>query len=589
MQVDPVLTDEVSYSTELPTDERVETERPVADVQTASATENETSLPIQQATRPLEDAVSYDAMGRKGEGAGGGGVYESKKNRPLNNSGANYPGVASRDSVDGLVGSNRAKTTKGTGYGGGRFGGRSVRGPSTQPQQNRFVDHGLNTTTLVSKDNLSTFAADVDTASYTHARSLLNANQMPPQAAVRVEEFVNFFPYPTPAPAPGHVFAVRAESAPSPWTENHTLLRIGVNTASPDASERKPVALTFLVDVSGSMNSTRKLPLAIQSIRTMLGHLGEEDTVAIVTYAGNTRVVLRPTSASNTRVLAQALNELNSSGSTAMGAGIDLAYGLADESYKRGIENRVIILSDGDANVGQSSIEGLLTKIQRYAGRGITLSTIGFGQGNYRGSLMEQLANKGDGNSFYIDNQREANRIFGTRLLSTLQTVARDVKFQVDFNPEAVHSYRLVGYENRDIADSDFRVDAVDAGEIGMGHAVTALYDLVLTDRPTGDLATVRIRHKTPGEDVAATEIAYRVPKSMMRDSLASTSASYRIALGAATFAELMRGSPYVNEIDYADVDKLVAGALRVGVPEDKELLALIRKADSLSGPLSSR
>ena len=265
----------------------------------------------------------------------------------------------------------------------------------------------------------------------------------------------------------------------------------------------------------------------------------EDDAQGVITRGfcgscnvrGQGRIVLPPTSAANRSQIEHAIDALRTRGGTAMGAGVDIAYDLAQKGYREGIENRVVILSDGDANIGPLSHEALLNRISSYANQGITLSTIGFGRGNYQDTLMEQFANKGDGNAFYVDSDREAQRVFGARLVSTLQTVARDVKFQVVFNPEAVMAYRLIGYENREVADKDFRNDAVDAGEVGVGHSVTALYELVLRDAPNGDVAQVHIRHKVPGKDTAAVESSYAIPQTMVQDEWADVSDSYRVAL----------------------------------------------------------
>lgn len=525
-------------------------------------------------------------IGAKGTQIGSGG---------LGSRGSGFGGGGTVEGLGGLGTAGLASGASGYGSGGGNFGNKGMSssgvlsghsGRTLSPNSPaQFTDHGVNPMHLVSDDKMSTFGADVDTASYTFMRNRIQmAHALPRPESVRVEEYVNYFPYPMPDPSNGQVFSVKAEAAPSPWTPQRTILRIGVNTAKPDPSKRKPMALTFLVDTSGSMKSREKLPLALESLRTLVSNLGPEDTVALATYAGYSKILLPPTPTTQSDRIYSALAELNAGGSTAMGSGINMAYELADKAYRKGIENRVIILSDGDANVGPVSHEALLDQIQKYAGRGITLSTIGFGRSGYRDTLMEQLANKGDGNSYYIDSPKEADRVFGAKLLSTLQSVARDVKLQVEFHEDAVLSYRLIGYENRDIADKDFRNDAVDAGEVGMGHSVTALYELVMRDNPKGKLATVRIRSKKPGPDRPATEVNFAVPQSVMRSEWADASRSYRIALGAASFAEVLRRSPHVSELTLADVEKMVAGSVRKGIGEDRELLSLIRAAKVLQG-----
>ena len=332
------------------------------------------------------------------------------------------------------------------------------------------------------------------------------------------------------------------------------------------------------------MSSADKMGLLKQSLRFLVDNLETGDTVALATYAGSIRKVIGPTAVSSRDTIHSAIEDLNAGGSTAMSSGIDLAYEMADASFVSGHEKRVIVLSDGDANVGATSHEQLLNQITGYAKKGITLSTIGFGMGNYQDTLMEQLANDGDGNYFYIDAFNEAQKVFGDDLAGTLEVVAKDVKIQVEFNPEAVIAYRLIGYENRDIADEDFRNDAVDAGEIGAGHQVTALYDVVLRDGYRDhDAAVVRLRNKTPGADSSAVEWETRLPASLMHDEFADASRNLRQAFGAASFAELLRGSPYTAEITYADLLSFLSVDRR-GDPVDDEMMSLIMIAGQLSG-----
>ena len=441
--------------------------------------------------------------------------------------------------------------------------------------------------TLTEKDALSTFSIDVDTASYTIARRKLLEGGLPPAAAVRVEEFVNYFPYTYANAAAGAPFAVDLEAAPSPWQPDHHIVRIGVHGRETPKGQEKPRRLTFLVDVSGSMQSADKIGLVKQSLHYLVDHLGAEDSVALVTYAGSTRVVLPATPITRRDVVHDAIEQLTAGGSTAMSSGIDLAYEQAMSAYVSGAENRVLVLSDGDANVGPTSHEQILQTITRYSKKGVTLSTFGFGTGNYKDTLMEQLADKGDGNYAYVDSYQEAKHAFGDRLQGTLDTIARDVKIQVNWKPDAVLSYRLVGYENRDIADKDFRNDKVDAGEIGSGHTVTAIYDVILRDdalNKGAPLASVNIRAKKPGPDVPAQEWTTNLTAAHFKSEWMSTSKDTRIALGAASFAELMRKSPYVGELSYAEVWRMVDGAQRKGVAEDRELRDLVAQAGALSG-----
>jgi Ca-activated chloride channel family protein len=480
----------------------------------------------------------------------------------------------------------------GSGIGGGgsaAFGmARSQRAPAPvaqQPNTEDYTNYGIGGLTLTVDDRLSTFSVDVDTASYAISRRKLNNGQLPPTAAVRVEEFVNAFPFSYAPPTDGAPFAVHMEAAPSPFAGGHHVLRIGVKGKEIDASERKPVRLTFLVDTSGSMQSPDKIQLAKRSLHFLVDQLNEDDSVALATYAGSVSKVLGPTSLREKARVHAAIENLTAGGSTAMNSGIDLAYRMARESFVPGAENRVIVLSDGDANVGPSTHQDILKTIRRSAEQGITLSTIGFGMGNYKDTMMEQLANKGDGNYFYIDQFAEAQKVFGQKLAGTLQTIARDVKIQVEFNPAAVTSYRLLGYENRDIADRDFRNDKVDAGEVGSGHTITALYDVVLNPSVQGEsLATVRIRNKKPGPDSPAVEWSTPFTTDALVADFSSASKDLRIALGAASFAELLRGSPYANEMTYAALWNLVNEAARSGVSEDTELLGLVAMAARLSG-----
>jgi Ca-activated chloride channel family protein len=449
-----------------------------------------------------------------------------------------------------------------------------------------YVHYGINPMTLTTRDRLSTFSIDVDTASYSISRQKLRSGVLPPTASVRVEEFVNAQDYGYSPPTGDAPFAVYLEAAPNPFLDGHHIMRIGVKGKVIDEDDRYPVHLTFLVDVSGSMSSADKLGLAKQSLHELVENLQPQDTVALATYAGRVARVLDPifVTSGNARTIHRAIDNLSSGGGTGMSSGVDLAYEMASAGFVKGHENRVIVLSDGDANIGPASHSAILEQIRGYSERGITLSTIGLGMGNYKDVMMEQLANKGDGNYFYIDSMAEAQKVFGEDLSSTLMVIAKDVKIQVEFNPVAVMSYRLIGYENRDIADNDFRNDRVDAGEIGAGHSVTALYDVVLTGQSTAELATVRLRNKTPGADSAAVEWTSRFPSELLHPEFSDARDDFRIAYGAATFAELLRGSPYGAEVTYSELYELVAEAHRSGSQEDTELLELIATAGGLSG-----
>ena len=443
-----------------------------------------------------------------------------------------------------------------------------------------YRDYGINPLTLTEQDRFSTFAADVDTASYAMARAKLRDGWLPNTASVRVEEFVNAldYDYAQPDPTSEAPFAVSMEAAPSPWDASHHVLRIGVQGEEIDVEDAAPVHLTFLIDVSGSMNTPAKLDLAKSAMHVMVDHLGPDDTVAIATYAGASEILLEPTS--DRDAMRRAVDGIRAGGGTHMDSGMNLAYGMAASTNVPGHESRVIVLSDGDANIGRTSVEEILARVEGYTEEGITLTTIGLGMGNYNDVMMEQLANQGDGAYFYVDGQAEADKVFGEDLLGTTRVIAKDVKLQVEFNPQAVMAYRLIGYENRDVADKDFRDDRVDAGEIGSGHQVTALYDVVLRDDAASqELATVRLRAKPPGPDAPAREWATVMDGAMLRGELADTTDSFRKAIAIAGFAELLRGSPYAAELSYSDVYRLAAQT-----DADPELLDLVRTAAELSG-----
>lgn len=444
-----------------------------------------------------------------------------------------------------------------------------------------FTDHGVQDMVRTSADAKSTFAVDVDTASYAMSRRMIREGQLPREAAVRVEEFVNYFPYSYAQPRGDDPFAVDVEAAPSPFSEGRHLVRVGVQGRDVSASERKPMNLTFLVDVSGSMGTSDKLGLLRDTLKMLTNELDGRDTVALVTYAGATRVVLKPTPMSERQVILDAMDRLQSGGGTAMGAGIQLAYEQAEAAFQPGAVNRVIVASDGDANVGVVSQSTMSEYIGDFAKRGITLTTLGFGRGNYKDTRMEQLANKGDGNYYYIDSLQESRRLFVDKLSSTMEVIAKDVKIQVEWNEKAVEQYRLIGYENRDIADRDFRNDKVDAGEIGAGHQVTALYEVVLADSPQGELATVRIRNKAPGVDSAAVEREYTMPQSIMASSFGGASDQFRLQTAVVGFAEILRGSRYIDRDQIGQVIEIASDARRRDVPEDAELIQLMSTAQS--------
>ena len=462
--------------------------------------------------------------------------------------------------------------------------------PTAQPEPvspgNTFAQHAPNAFTETAADRFSTFAVDVDTASYSVTRRYLSQGALPPHGAVRVEELVNYFKYRYTPPEQG-AFTVHLEGAPSPFNANRHFVRVGVQGKVVSRSQRKPAHLVFLVDTSGSMNQQDKLPLAKEAMKIAVKNLNENDTVALVTYAGGTRDVLGPTPATNLERIYKAIDSLESGGGTAMGSGMELAYRHAVKKVSGNTVSRVVVLTDGDANIGPNvSADAMLHSIQGYVKEGVTLSTIGFCMGNYRDDLMEKLANKGNGNCFYIDSYKEAKKVFETQLTGTLEVIAKDVKVQVEFDPKVVSRYRLVGYENRDIADRDFRDDKVDAGEIGAGHSVTALYEVELTGEKAA-LGTVRIRAKAPNGTEAA-EQAFPFEQRMLRASVDAASPDFRFALAVAATADVLRGSPSTQGWNLATVQKLAQGATE-GNSEREEFTRLLARARELLGSAVAR
>ncbi len=448
----------------------------------------------------------------------------------------------------------------------------------------QYTDYGVNAMTKSSEDRLSTFSIDVDTGAYTVARKKLQNGQIPPAASVRVEEYVNYFRYDYPSHDRG-AFGVHLEAAPSPFTakDDTYLVRVGVQGKRISTAERKPVHLTFLVDVSGSMGAPDKLPLAQNSLRMLTNNLRENDTVALATYAGRVAKILPPTGMHHRGRILEAINHLHSGGGTGMNDGMKLAYEMAMQAHQPGHVNRVIVLSDGDANIGPSSHEQILDGIKSYVDEGVTMSTIGFGMGNYKDTMMEQLANRGNGNYYYIDSEKEARKVFGDQLDGTLQVIAKDVKIQVEFDPDAIPNYRLIGYENRDIADKDFRNDKVDAGEIGAGHTVTALYEVTVNPEAKGRLATVRVRHKQP-QGFEAAEQEFYLRNGDVRSKLSDASKDFQFAAAVAGFAEILRDSPYAENLSLALVSEVAEGATSSRQADRKEFLELIEKARLLKG-----
>jgi Ca-activated chloride channel family protein len=472
--------------------------------------------------------------------------------------------------------------------------GIPIPAEETQPKNEAYEDHGVNPFVETKQDKLSTFSIDVDTASYSIARRYIaKQNTLPPYQAVRAEEFLNSFDYgyEKPGAQDQAPFKVHYAAAPSPFTKGHHLVRIGVQAKAIAPQERQPVHLVYLVDTSGSMGGIDRIELAKKSLEILTDTLKQGDTVAICTYAGDTKVVLQPTGVNDKQRIVSAIRSLTTGGGTSMGSGIQLAYDLASKTLVKGHVNRVVVLSDGDANIGRTSHDELLKSIEQYKNRGITLSTVGYGSGNYKDTMMETLADKGDGNYSYIDGEREARKVFGEQVESLLQVVARDVKIQVELDPNVIRRYRLIGYENRDIADKDFRNDKVDAGEVGAGHSVTALYDVELVDSSKAPASgvVVRMRHKPAknmlnGGSDTASESTFPMPSSAFTSSFEEAPENYRFAVSVAAFAEILRRSPHAAEWKLADVAR-IAQASSSQRPERAELVNLVGSASRLSSP----
>ena len=430
------------------------------------------------------------------------------------------------------------------------------------PSDMFFEEYDIRGFVTAAKDNLSTFAVDVDTGSYTVARSYVQDGWLPPEDAVRAEEFINYFAYHYPVPTAEETFGITMDGAPSPFADRQSnrMVRIGIQGYRVPADERQDVALTFVIDVSGSMDMENRLGLAKRALYLLVNELRPTDSVALVVYGTTARVVLDMTPVSEKQVILSAINRLFAEGSTNAAAGLWLGYQLATEHFNPAATNRVVLLSDGVANEGVTGPGEILDIIERRAATGITLTTVGLGMGNYNDTLMEQLADQGDGFYAYVDSIEEAERLFVDELTSTLLTIAKDARIQVEFNPEVVERYRLVGYENRDVADDDFRNDEVDAGEIGAGHSVTALYEIELlpghTD-PDALVATARLRWTEMGTgEVIEREQPFTVGE--LAGTFEESAARFQLAVAVAEYAELLKHSPYAWEGSLADLSAAV-------------------------------
>ena len=447
--------------------------------------------------------------------------------------------------------------------------------------RDRFTDFAPNPVKVVAEEPVSTFSIDVDTASYSFMRAALNEGFLPEKDAVRTEELVNYFPYdyapPETRDAP---FATHVSVMPAPWNDAARLMHIGIKGYVPDRSAAPPANLVFLVDTSGSMDEPNRLPLLVRSLELLLTALAPEDRVAIVAYAGTAGVVLPPTPVAERGTVLASLERLDAAGSTAGAEGIREAYRLAEQHFVAGGVNRVILATDGDFNVGISDPDALEDYIARKRSSGVSLSVLGFWMGNYNDELMQRLAQNGNGNAAYIDSLSEARKVLLEEAASTLVTIAKDVKIQVEFNPAAVSEYRLIGYETRMLAREDFRNDKVDAGEIGAGHTVTAIYELTPAGAGgeriaplryqdggaepgagfDGELAFLKLRYKLPDAE-SSTLITRPVTVADAFASVDATPREVRFAAAVAAFGQLLRGGRYTGDYGYGDVVALAQGA----------------------------
>ncbi|MCF6366206.1 MAG: von Willebrand factor type A domain-containing protein [Bacteroidales bacterium] len=459
------------------------------------------------------------------------------------------------------------------------------------------------------KENpLSTLSIDVDNASYSNVRRFLNAGQLPPKDAVRIEEMINYFTYDYPEPQGEHPFSFITEYSDCPWNKENKLLHVGIQGKRLDYNDLKPSNFVFLIDVSGSMSSGNKLPLLKKSLLKLIDNMGRKDYVSIVVYAGAAGLVLPPTPAYNKDVIRKALNKLNAGGSTAGGAGIKLAYKIAKKVYIENGNNRVILATDGDFNVGTSSTGALVNLIEEKRKDDIYLTILGFGMGNYKDGRMEQISNAGNGNYFYIDNIKEAEKVFGKEMRANMFTIAKDVKIQIEFNPANVKAYRLIGYENRILNKEDFDDDAKDAGELGPGHTVTAIYEIIPYDSDTkvnksdelkyqqaailssefnDELMTLKFRYKPPKEEKSI--LIEHIVKNLSAD-IKKTTDNFRFSAAVAGFGMLLRDSQFKGNLKFKQILKLASESK--GKDENayrKEFISLIKKAEQIKNDLAEK
>lgn len=480
---------------------------------------------------------------------------------------------------------------------------QSIRAPSEDNNRENYNHFDDNQIKVVTEAPVSTFSIDVDTGAYSNVRRMINAGNLPREDAVRVEELINYFSYDYPLPESSKTpFSVTTELGVTPWNPDTHLLHVGIKGYDIDKEQLPSSNLVFLIDVSGSMNSPKKLGLLKSALKLMSKQLRAQDKISIVVYAGASGVVLEPIAASESAKIAHALDSLSAGGSTNGAAGIRSAYQLAEQAFIKGGINRVILATDGDFNVGTVNFEALKDLVEEKRKTGISLTTLGFGTGNYNDHLMEQLADAGNGNYSYIDTLNEAQKVLVDEMSSTLNTIAKDVKIQVEFNPAVVAEYRLIGYENRALNREDFNNDKIDAGEIGAGHTVTALYEIALTSSEqraidplcyatqksnreslSNELAHLRLRYKEPGGS-KSNLIEQVINTSDVETDLAKTSNRFRFSASVAGFGQLLRGGKYTEDFGYNNVLELA----RQSRGKDNfgyrgEFVSIVNLANSLS------
>lgn len=452
---------------------------------------------------------------------------------------------------------------------------------------------------------VSTFSIDVDTGSYSNVRRMINQGQLPPRDAVRAEEFINYFDYAyAPPNSSKNPFSVTTEIAPAPWNQDRKLLMVGIKGYEVTTNNVPASNVVFLIDTSGSMESPDKIELLKAAFKQMVPKLREQDRVSIVVYAGSAGLVLPPTSGAEKSTIVAALDGLSAGGSTNGGQGIQLAYAMAKQGMIKNGVNRVILASDGDFNVGTVNLEALKTMVANERESGIALTTLGFGQGNYNDELAEQLADIGNGNHFYIDTLNEAHKVLCEELSATMMTIAKDVKIQIEFNPTLVSEYRLIGYENRMLRREDFNNDKIDAGEIGAGHDVTALYELTLTDSKSKSVDPLRYNNNPSvtafnNNELAFLKLRYKQPnatksilieKPLLRTQIAQTAGTrMKMAAGVAAFADQLRGGNHMDGFGLAQIKALIQSSdMRDPFGYRAELVSLIDKTRAIKGEQSN-